>query len=333
MEEVLRIEGYDQIPAVPFAASDSSIAITGKKPRYHIRDVLVNRGIDQVITWSFMSDQKAKAFGGIKKELILTNPISQELNGIRPTIIPNLLEVVQRNKNRGIHDSAVFEIGPQYHDNTPQGQILTVTGIRSGKNTSSNWHSKEIDVDLYDAKSDVLAALESCGINIDSVQYDTNTPSWYHHGRSGAVKQGQNILAYFGDIHPLHLKDYDLTGPVVAFEILPDNFPIPKKRKGKPKLQLSSFQAVERDFSFIVDEGVPAQTLVNLIKKVNPQMIENVEVFDVFMDEALGKNKKSIAFRIRLQPQDQTLTEQDLIGISQAVIENVEKQTGGKLRQ
>jgi phenylalanyl-tRNA synthetase beta chain len=325
VEEVLRVEGYDKIPSTPYGDRPEQKPLSPlQERRFIIRERLANRGLTEVVTWSFMSREDTEAFGGAPDSLVLLNPISQDLDTMRPSLLPNLLKAVLSNQNRGAETVGIFEVGPQYSDSTPQGQHVMVSGIRVGALHSDHWLEKKRLVDIYDAKADVIYVLSGT-----TVQYDRNAPSWYHPGRSATVKLGPNVLGYFGEIHPRILKEYDVKGPVVAFEIFIDRIPL-AKRKSKSKLVLSPFQRVERDFAFVLDNNTPAENLIKAVQKADPILIKDINLFDVFN---LGGDKKSLAIRVSLQPQDRTLTEEEIQAISQKIISLVAHSTGGVLRQ
>lgn len=333
IEDILRVEGYDKIPVTPFSADQQGPVLSAsQKKRFQIIDALTERGLTEVITWSFMSLAKTKHFGGATSDLKLVNPISQDLNVMRPNALPNLLDVVRRNQNRAMKSMGIFEMGPNYINASESGQVLTLTGLRTGVFREANWAQKATLVDVFYGKADALKVLSTWGIKVENIQLTTPGPDWYHPGRSATLKQGQNIIGYFGEIHPRLLKDFDVQGPVVGFEILLSHLPNPKEKAKHAKFDLASYQIVERDFSFILDRDITADVLMKAVKKASPQLIESISIFDVFEGPELGQNKKSIALRIKLQPRDHTLHEDEIVALCQSVITLVEKQTGGQLR-
>jgi phenylalanyl-tRNA synthetase beta chain len=326
VEEVLRIEGYDSIPSVPYSERPEGKPLEALQTRrFEIRDRLAGRGLVEAVTWSFISQKEAQPFGPIHDSLILLNPISQDATTMRPSIFPSLLKAVLNNQNRGIDSAALFEIAPQYTDASHQGQHMMATGIRVGNFAPYNWSQSKRTVDLYDAKADALVVLDM------SIQLDGTAPSWYHPGRSATLKLGNLILGYFGEIHPRILKYFDVKGPAVGFEIFIDRIPLPKKKTtAKPKLTLSPYQSVERDFAFVVGREILAETLIKAATKADPGLIEDISVFDVF---EMADGRKSLGIRLRLQPKDHTLTDEEIQAFSQKVITGVIQSTGGSLRQ
>lgn len=328
VEEVLRLVGYDKIPSVPYGERPEKKPLDPlQERRFAIRDCLASQGLVEVITWSFMSEKDAALFGGIPENLILTNPISQDLNGMRPNLLPNLLDAARQNQNRDLKHIAFFELGPQFSSIDPDGQDLVAAGLRVGS-MIGNWCEKSRPVDIYDVKADALAIFNLFGF---SMPLKSKGASWYHPGRSATFMNGPEIMGYFGEIHPRVLKAFDLKGPVVAFEIFIDRLPLPKKMvKAKPKLELSAYQPVDRDFAFVVDNTVSAESLIKAIFKTDSSLLHSINVFDVF---DMGDGKKSIAIRVRLQPRTETLTEEQIQALSDKIISSVAKEIGGVLRQ
>jgi phenylalanyl-tRNA synthetase beta chain len=329
VEEILRVEGYDTIPAAPYAERPQKKPLGAhQRRRFEIRERLANRGLMEVITWSFISQKDAEPFGGIPESLVLLNPISQDLDAMRPSILPNLLKAVLTNQNRGAESMALFEVGPQYSDPTPQGQHMVASGVRAGTFARGSWCEKKRLVDLYDAKGDAFALMELGNLN---PQLEPKAPSWYHPGRAGTLKLGPQVLGYFGEIHPRLLKLFDLKGPIVAFEIFLDRMPLPKRKTtAKPLWTFSPFQAVDRDFAFVVGADVPADTLLKAAKKADPSLITECILFDVF---DLPEGQKSLGLRVRLQPKDHTFTEEEIQTLSEKIISSITHSTGGVLRQ
>lgn len=336
VEEILRIRGYDNIPTSPLPHWHRPAHSLVKPSQGRVssaRYALANRGMTEVITWSFMKSDKAALFGGGKAALNLLNPISSDLDAMRPSILPNLLDAVRRNNDRGIDRLSLFEIGLIYENATPQGQHPACAGIRAGKTSAKEVHGTCRDVDVFDAKADCLAALEAAGAPIDNLRVTTDAPAWYHPGRSGVLRLGKTALATFGDIHPGMLKTLDVKGPVVGFELLFNAIPAakPKKSTAKPKLELSEYQSSTRDFAFLIDAKVPAEDILRVAKTSDKTLIESAALFDVYQGKGVPEGKKSVALSVTIRAADHTLTESELDGISKKVIQAVTG-LGGELR-
>ena len=188
---------------------------------------------------------------------------------------------------------------------------------------------------MFDAKADAIAALEACGTPVDRLQFEAGAPDWYHPGRSGLIKLGPKlVLGHFGEFHPRILEALDASGPLCGFEVYIDAVPEPRAKatRTKPRLELSPFQAMKRDFAFVVDRKVEAGALMRAALAADRKLIAAVNVFDVFEGAALGPDRKSVAIEVAIQPTERTLTDEDFDALAKKIVENVAKQTGGVLR-
>jgi phenylalanyl-tRNA synthetase beta chain len=335
VEEVLRIHGYDHIPAVPLAretALPKPALSPQQRRRGFVRRSLAARGLVEAVTFSFMPKKLAELFGAAPETLRIVNPISADLDQMRPSILPNLLQAAQRNADRGQADAALFELGPQYRDDTPEGQDLVAAGLRVGRTGVKRWDDPGRPVDALLAKADALAALAAAGAAPESLQLAAEAPDWYHPGRAATLRQGPKVLAYFGEIHPGVLNEMKVDGPAVAFEVFVDHVPLPRGRRGRPALKLSPFQPVARDFAFIVDAALPAESLLRAARGVDRKLVSEVRLFDVYTGPGVEPGRKSLAITVVLQPEAATLTEEALEAFSAKLVAAVAKATGGTLR-
>jgi len=338
VEEVVRIYGYDKIPAVPMALAEAlphAARTVAQRRRADARRVLAARGMTEAVTYSFLAEKDAALFGAVADSVRLSNPISADLDVMRISMLPNLINAAVRNGARGINDTAMFEVGPQYTGDAPEDQSTAATGIRTGASAARHWDAQARPVDLFDAKADVLAVLAELGVAVDRLQVSAEAPAYFHPGRSGAFKQGpKNTLACFGEIHPRVLKAMDMTGPVAGFEIYLDNLakPKPKKDAARAHLTLSAYQKVSRDFAFLVDAKVTAAAVAAAAGQADKQLIAEAQVFDVFAGGNMEPGKKSLALSVTLQPMDRTLTDAEIDGVAEKIVANVAKATGATLR-
>jgi phenylalanyl-tRNA synthetase beta chain len=334
VEEVLRVRGYDDIPPVA-PARETVVAKPAIDPRRRrvelVRRSLASRGLTEAVTYSFISASAAERFGGGQAALRLVNPISADLDVMRPSVLPNLIEAARHNADRGFPDVALYEVGPLYRDDTPEGQVTVAAGLRAGRLGPRDWHDRPGDADLFTAKADALATLAAAGGPVDSIQVSGDPPLWFHPGRSGVLRLGPTVLGHFGELHPEILAAYDLKGPVAAFEVFIEAVPLPRGGQ-RPPLKLSVFQPVERDFAFVLDRDVAAETLLRAARGVDRKLVADIRLFDVYEGKGLPEGKKSLAIAVTLQPQDATLTDAEIEGFSSRLVAAVEKATGGTLR-
>ena len=336
IEEIIRVYGYDFIPSIKLPRKNyiAKPAMTVKHRQMSIASkILANRGYSEVITFSFLNEVMAKQFNGGIKELVLVNPISSELTHMRPSVIPTLLVAAQRNLNVGIDTLSFFEVGPIFKGDKPDDQISTISGLRLGTKVKRDWKNSSKDFDFYDVKLDVLKTLEAIGANVNSLQTYENTSGYFHPGRSAVLKIGQKLIANVGEIHPEISDFYGLEKSILAFEIFYENIPIPKKVKvSRPMLKMSPLQSVTREFAFVIDEKTPAEKLVQIAKSTNKDLIKEVLIFDLYKGENIPKGKKSIAIKIIIQPNLETLTDDDLEKISSDLINVIDTKLSGSLR-
>lgn len=342
VEEVVRIGGLNRIPSTPLVRHTGIVPPTltsRQRMARRARLELAARGFVETITWSFISRKDSIAFGGGSDLLELSNPISADLSSMRPSLLPGLLNAVARNANRGYGDVALFELGQVYIGDKPNEQILNLGGVRSQtaklSGSGRHWDRSNSMVTVFDAKADTLSTLTSFGLNISNTQITTDAPHWYHPGQSGVIRQGpKTVLAHFGELHPSTLKTLDVTEPVVAFEIFLDSLPpLRKMLRTKNALQYLDLLPIRRDFAFILDNLVPAGDVIKAAMGADENLISQVSLFDVFEGGSLAKEgKKSLAIEVVLQPLAQTFTEKDIEEVSQKIISNVKKATGGEIR-
>ncbi|WP_157014244.1 phenylalanine--tRNA ligase subunit beta [Mesorhizobium xinjiangense] len=342
VEEVMRIHGVEKIASAPLVSHDAvgeTILTTLQKRTRAARRALAVRGMMEAVTWSFIPAKHAELFGGGKPELKLSNPIAADMSDMRPSLLPGLLAAAQRNADRGFADTALFEVSGTYEGDRPEDQRRVAAGVRRGTaglaGSGRDWAGNAGPVGVFDAKADALAALEACGAPVDKLMIEAGGPDWYHPDRSGTIKLGPKVvLATFGEFHPRTLEALDVTGQLAGFEVFIDAVPEPKAKatRTKPRLDLSPFQAVRRDFAFVVDRTVEAGRLMRAAAGADKKLIAGVSVFDVFEGAALGEDKKSIAIEVQIQPLEKTLTDDDFEALAAKIVENVKKQTGGMLR-
>ncbi|HXA71723.1 MAG TPA: phenylalanine--tRNA ligase subunit beta, partial [Stellaceae bacterium] len=337
VEEVLRVHGYDNIPVVPMVRDTPlprpALSLAQKRA-VTVRRALAARGLVEAVTFSFVPRVQAELFGGGAPELTLVNPISADLDVMRPSLLPNLATAAQKNVDRGLGDVALFELGPQYADDTPEGQTQVSAGVRIGRTGPRHWRDGGRPIDAFIAKADALAALAAAGAPVENLQVSRDAPAWYHPGRSGTLRLGASALAHFGELHPRVQQALGAKQPVAGFEVHLDAVPAPRARptKARPLLQLSPYQPVQRDFAFVVDKDLPAETLLKAARQADKKLVAGVRLFDVYEGKGLPEGKKSLAIEVTLQPQDATLTDAALEGFSKKLVEQVEKATGGVLR-
>ena len=342
VEEVVRIAGLDRVPETAFERDDNArkpVLTTLQKRTRAAKRALAARGSVEGVTWSFISKEHAERFGGGSAALALANPIASDLSDMRPSLIPGLAVAAQKNADRGYADVALFEVGQIFLSDEPEGQLIAATSVRRGAakvaGAGRHWQGSAKSVDVYDAKTDALTVLAACGAPTDKIQIVAGGPNYLHPGRSGTIQLGPKlVLGYFGELHPLTLEALDIEGPVSVAEVFLDRLPEQKVKptKVKPKLELSPFQPVVRDFAFLVDRQVTAADITRAAQSADKALIVNVDVFDLYEGKGVPEGKKSLAIAVTLQPREKTLTDAEIEAVAKKIVDEVSKKTGATLR-
>ena len=336
VEEVARIEGFDALPSTPLPAvppAPNGVLNPLQARVRTARRALAAAGFNEALTWSFTKRDTARLFGGGGDELVLANPIAAELDCMRPSILPNLIEAAGRNANRGFADAALFEIGPVYLSDGPKDQRTSIAAVVAA-HPPRHWGAAAPDA-LMTLKGDLFALLEELGANVGAMQIAQGAAgAYWHPGRSAALQLGpKTTLATFGEIHPAVLKALDVAGPIYGFEITLESLPAPKKRavKTKPAFDGSALMPLSRDFAFLTDRAKPAGDLARAAAGADKTLIAGVRVFDIYEGKGVPEGEKSVALEVSIQPRDHTLTDVEIEALADSVVTAVSK-AGGRLR-
>ena len=334
VEEIVRIHGLEGVPSVALErdrAVAKPVLTSAQRRARAVRRTLAARGFNECVSFSFVARDQAALFGGGDEARQLSNPIASDLDALRPSPLPSLLAAAARNTARGLSDFNLFEIGPAFQSGMPEAQTSNAAGIVVGAGIR-DWSKAGHPADVFDAKAALYAGLEAAMGGPMTAPVTPGAPSWFHPGRSGTIALGPKQIGWFGELHPKILAAFDLKIPVAAFEINLDAIPEPKSRKGRAVFSPSPYQAIERDFAFVVDARVAAGDIVRAAKGADRVLVESVSVFDVYEGKNLGEGKKSIAIAVRIQPKDRTLTEAEIEALAQKLVAAVSKATGATLR-
>jgi phenylalanyl-tRNA synthetase beta chain len=342
VEEVVRILGVERVKPAPFDRGEAPrkpvltpIQVRARKAKR----ALASRNLVEAVTWSFIGHREAELFGGGSAALVLANPIAAELSDMRPSLVPGLIGAAQKNADRSFGDVALYEVGQVFRGDAPADQLTAAAGIRRAlakpSGVGRHWQKRDGEVDAFDAKADALSVLAAAGAPVAALQVTSGGPAWFHPGRSGTIQIGpQNVLGYFGELHPSVLEALDADGPLVAFEVILERIPEPRTRatRAKTALDLSAFQPVERDFAFVVERNVKAADIVRAAQSVDRKLITGIIVFDVYEGPGIAPGKKSLAIAVTIQPRDKTMTDAEIEGLAAKIVAEVGKRTGGVLR-
>ncbi|AJP73482.1 phenylalanine--tRNA ligase subunit beta [Sphingomonas hengshuiensis] len=322
VEEVVRIEGIDKVPSTPLSRIHGVARPTAtpeQKLERKARRTAAARGLNEAVTWSFLSESEAAPFGG--GAWTLANPISEDMKVMRPSLLPGLLAAAERNLKRGQGSVRLFELGRRY---LADKERLTLGVVLAGAKAPRGWQSgKAQPFGPFDAKAEALALLEAVGAPVANLQVMGEAGAVYHPGQSATLRLGpKTVLAAFGMVHPSVLKAFDLDGDVAAVEIYLDA--LPGKRGGtgfmRPAYTPPALQPVTRDFAFLVPADMVAGDLVRTVKGADKAAIVDARLFDLFTGAGVPEGQKSLGIEVTLQPGEKSFTDEELKGIAAKVV-------------
>ena len=327
VEEVTRIVGYDAIPSMPLPRPDGvahPTATRSQKIERRVRRAAASRGLDEAVTWSFISEDEAALFGEAPHRL--ANPISEEMKVMRPSMIPGLAAATRRNIDRGASSVRLFEVGRRYR---ADNERPTVGLMLAGDSRARSWQAgKASGFDAFDAKAEATALLEAAGAPVANLQLTMGAGDIWHPGRSATLGLGKNVLAAFGELHPRIAKALDVPAGTVAAEIYLDAIPAPRSaERARAAFAPPALQSVKRDFAFIVPSDLAADALVRAIRGVDKQVITDVRIFDRYE----GGTGLSLAVEVTLQPGEKSFTDAEIGEVSKKIVASAEK-LGATLR-
>ncbi len=321
VEEVIRIEGIDKVPSTPLPRAPGVAKPTAtpeQKLERRIRRTAAARGLNEAVTWSFISESEAAAVGG--GAWTLANPISEDLKVMRPSLLPGLMMAAARNVKRGATSVRLFELGRRY---LAEGEKLTLTVLLTGDRSPRGWaNGKAQPFAAFDAKGEALALLEAAGAPVGNLQVIGEAGAAWHPGQSATLRLGpKTVLAAFGMLHPSLTKRFDLDGPVAAVELFLDAIPT-KRATGfaRPAYTPPALQAVTRDFAFIVPSTLAAGDLVRAVKGADKASITDARLFDLFTGAGVEDGKKSLAVEVTLQPGEKSFTDAEIKAVADKVV-------------
>ncbi len=327
VEEIARIHGYEKVPSTPLERAPGVARPTATRSQLverQVRRTAAARGLEEAVTWSFISEDEAAPFAPVWR---VSNPISEDMKVMRPSLLPGLISAARRNVHRGASSVRLFEIGRRY---LADAERPTASLLLAGDNRGREWRTgKAQPFDPFDAKAEVLAMLEAAGAPVANLQVFPNAGPTWHPGRSARLGLGpKTVLASFGELHPGLAKTLNAPAGTIAAEIYLDAIPAPRS-SGRARAQFTpaALQPVSRDFAFLVPAELAADQLVRAIRGADKQAITAARVFDRF-ETADGL---SLAVEVTLQPGDKSFTDEEIAAISRQIVAAAEK-LGARLR-
>ncbi len=344
VEEIARLYGYNQIPvSLPFGAATKGKRVDGQEISAKIKEVLISCGLNEVVTFSFINPAVFDRFGlppesPYRNTIKLQNPLRIDTAALRTTLLPGLVEVIQRNFNRRVTNGAIFEIGRVFYPDSIDGagfqsalpeERMMLSAAGTGQ-TLNSWHQPAIAIDFYYFKGVLETLLTALGLAKISFEATGKEPG-FHPGRTAQVMVNGNQVGLIGELHPDVLENYDLPVPVVTFSVdLTRLTSLPGK--SKTYTPLPHFPGVNRDIAVVLPKDIPAAEVCFLIEKTGGNLLRNVRLFDVYQGEQIKKGYRSLAFTLVFQADDRTLTDNEVSVSMEAITAVLKEKLGAELR-
>lgn len=339
VEEICRLNGFDQVPAtLPTAKVTSRLPDRYQTMQRRLRDNLVSAGMNEIVTFSFISPEATSQLllppeDYRCKNIALCNPLAKEQSVMRTTLLPGLLETAARNISFRNLDLKLFELRRIYlPDSTAQmpGEPLYCTGILCGSRHGASWCNENTEVDFFDAKGLVELIFEL--FQIKNVSWSADEPEpYYHPGKSARIFAGKKQLGTVGEIHPVVLQNFDIACPVYAFEL---NFE-ELVSLGSSKRVItapSRYPDSVRDLALLMSRELPVSELFDCIRSLRLKELEDVALFDLYQGDKIAADSKSAALRLRYRSSERTLTEEDVQKLHQKVVDTLIGKLGVSVR-
>jgi len=326
IEELARLYGYDKVPVQRLSVDANISQASQSKVGFHdLSQVLVNRGYQEVITYSFISNEYQDLIDPDAKKIELRNPISDDMSIMRSSLWPGLLQTVVMNQRRGHQNARFFESGLCFSGISVNEQRQKLAGIVCGERFKSQWGSPQREVDFFDAKSDVESLLSLSG---NDYLFEAAEHHALQTGQAAKISKNGQVVGWIGALSP-HLQKKLSLPKLFLFELNQSDI---GQRKVSSYQSFSSFQASQRDIALVVDKDINADQLIHAIQSLNQEHLIEVNLFDVYEGKGIEKGKKSIALNLTYQSIETTLNDEQLNKQVEDIITHLEYKFSAKLR-
>ncbi|MFL5768030.1 MAG: phenylalanine--tRNA ligase subunit beta [Actinomycetota bacterium] len=325
IEEVARIEGYDQVGSMLPPVRQAGALGPRQELRRRIRSAAVAAGLREIRSLSFASAEDLETFGG--ESIRIANPLAAEEGFLRASLLPGMLRALSRNLARQLPGATLFEVGTVFAPGDPVAErerlAIAMTGSAAG-----SWHDADRAVDFFDVKGALDALLGSLGITGWSLEAGLERP--FHPGRSATVLFGGERAGSVGELHPSVASRFDLPARVAVAEL--DVVTLGEAIGSFELRPVPRFPPVRRDLAFILDSGVSADDVERSIREAGGDLVSELRLFDVFVGAPVPEGKRSLAFAVDFRAPDRTLTDEEVAEAVAAVVERIRTGFGGDLR-
>ena len=331
-EEIVRFYGYDKLETTLIKA-DTTLGVRNKEQNIEkkIKDMLVNNGLSEIYTYGFVSEndlEKSNINEELKKDaIVIQNPLSDEYKLMRPTTIPSMMQTLAINANKKNQNVKLFDISRNYKNTEGQVEKGEVP-VQENILTIGMYGD---DVDFYTVKGLLENILESIGVKRYDIEKETKNES-YHPGRCANLKVGIDTIATLGEVHPEVLDNYGIEKRAYLLEANITKF-VKYAKAAKKYIEVPKFPAVERDIAMVVNEEIQVGDIEKIITQKGKKYLESLQLFDIYRNEKLGENKKSVAYSLIFRDKKKTLSDDEINQTMDAIVSELEKKLGAELRK
>jgi len=334
IEEVARLMGYDRIPTtLPRGNQTQGMRTPEQEFRRRLRKALAQTGMDEVITYSFTRAEADAQWGSAKHAIPLLNPLREELGVMRTSLVPGLLDVAARNVARRNKDVCIFEIGNTYWgEEQPLRKLpreeLRVAGLAVGM-SGRHWLNQPVDYDFYYLKGILEEVSLEFGLKLEYRIAQNQT--LLHPGRSADIYLQNQCIGFLGEMHPSLEKEWGLER-VVLFE-LEFNALFARMRQTVRAHSIPRFPAIQRDLAVVVAQETQADAVMSKMRKLGGELLQQVEIFDVYTGKPIPEDRKSLAFMLRYQSLERTLTDEEVNILNSRILEGIQQEFAAEWRK
>jgi phenylalanyl-tRNA synthetase beta chain len=331
VEELARLHGYDNIPAV--APQGSLMMLPSSehsRPVWALRHLLAARGYQEVVNFAFVEEAWERDFCANENPIRLANPIASQLSVMRSSLIPGLVGTLATNRKRQIDRVRVFELARVFErkaDGEPvRGfhQVMNIAGLAAGSVMPEQWGERARNVDFYDVKGDLEALFAPRQLAFTPLSHPA-----LHPGRAATVKLDGHAVGVIGELHPVWVQRYDLGTAPVVFEVALD---AALAARMPAYAEISRMPAVRRDLALVIAADVPVERVLEVLRAAAPAVVREISLFDVYHGKGIDPDKKSLAFRVSMQDTQRTLEDAEVEAAMAVLVEQAETVLGGRLR-
>ena len=326
-EEIIRIHGYDKLQSTLINEETTLGAKTkAQKLQDKIKELLVSKGFSEMYSFAFISPEDfEKCKLDSRKAIKIKNPLGEDYSLMRTSMMPTVLQSITTNYNKKNKEVSLFEIGKTYTDeqgNIEKGGIPTETEKIAFATYGKN-------ADFYIIKGIIENILEIS--NIARYQIERAKTETLHPGKSAEIYVGKDSISKFGEVHPQILANYGINEKVYYAEIDLSKF-VKYGKNNKKYTPIPKYPAVERDIALVVDEQIEVGQIENIISKKSKNILETAKLFDIYRNEKLGQNKKSVAYELIFRANNRTLTDDEIKNTMEAITKELQVALGAELR-